>query len=183
MSKRTRSRSSPKPTVDRIRPPSILKKPLDCRAQSKQPKIPVRFDAPKTRSIITELDWDVLSFESATRGNAICCVRSEYNATWLSCRRALVGHPVAVGIHMLVPEIVNHGDPPVKRWKHLRIGNPESDCRLVKSFVGFGTRDQKLPSSSALPTSGQRLRDRSISRDSRPSDLCSDFALRSHRIF
>ena len=60
LSKRTRSRSSPRLTINRINPPSILKKQRDWRAQSKQPKILVRFDVPKIKPAITEPDWDGL---------------------------------------------------------------------------------------------------------------------------
>jgi len=44
---------------------------------------------------------------------------------------------------------------------------------LVDTLIGFGIGSQRLPSSSALPTGGQRLWGRSISRDSRRSGLCS----------
>src|SRR5476649_728186 len=85
MSKTTRSRSSPRPTINRMDPRSILKKQRDWRVQSKQPKIPVRFASPKTRPIITELD-----FEPATCLKPSLCVHFEYNTKWQSRRLTFV---------------------------------------------------------------------------------------------
>jgi len=51
-----KKRLSPRLTINRTNPPSTLKKQRDWRAQSKQPKTLVRFEAPKTKPIIIELD-------------------------------------------------------------------------------------------------------------------------------
>src|ERR1019366_3750032 len=59
-SKTTRSRSSPRPTINRINPPGILKKQRDWRVQSKQPKILVRSDALKTRPIVIRTRDDAI---------------------------------------------------------------------------------------------------------------------------
>ena len=58
--------------INRTNPlPSTLKKQRDWRAQSKQPRTLVRFEAPKTKPIIIELHRDGLSVKPAARRNAI----------------------------------------------------------------------------------------------------------------
>jgi hypothetical protein len=130
MSKKTRSRSSPKPTVDRMSPPSILKKPHDCLALSKQPKIPVRFAAPKTRSIITKLTEMFLASSpqpAGTRSIAFVLnkIRRGFRAfalsprSWRRCDLAVANLFVA------------HGR--LRLW-HLKLSGRRSDIRHARRF-------------------------------------------------